>query len=148
MKDYRWLILIVTASLLLVGLFFSGGMVSEVVVQKALAQYSGQGYGIVTTDELMDMLKNKDFTLINVHVPYQGELPQTDVFIPYDEIDKYLDRLPADKNAKVVLYCRTDRMSTIAAKRLVELGYTNVWEMKGGMQEWRQKGYPILSASF
>lgn len=107
-----------------------------------------QGYGVITTDELINILKSKDFTLVNVHVPYEGELPQTDVFIPYDRIDQFFDRLPADKNAKIVLYCKMGKKSIIAAEQLVKLGYTNVWSMKGGMVEWRQKGCPIINASF
>jgi rhodanese-related sulfurtransferase len=85
----------------------------------------------------------KDFIFINVHVPYEGEIEKTDLFIPYDEIRKNLDKLPADKNAKIVLYCRTDRMSNIAAKTLVNLGYTNVWVLEDGMIEWRKAGYQL-----
>jgi rhodanese-related sulfurtransferase len=70
------------------------------------------------------------------------------VFLPYTEIDRRLDRLPADKNAKIVVYCKTDRMSGIAASRLAELGYTNVRDLKGGMVEWRQNGYRLLNATF
>lgn len=36
-------------------------------------------------------------------------------------------------------------MSAIAAEALVKLGYTNVWNLKEGMAEWRQKGYPLLN---
>lgn len=147
-KKCLWPILIMMAAFFIGGLYFQIGAVPGEAIQKESIQLPGQGYGVVTTDELLNMLKSKDFTLVNVHIPYEGELPQTDVFIPYDEIDKYLDRLPADKNTKIVLYCKTDRMSRIAAERLVELGYTNIWDMKGGMLEWRQKGYPILNASF
>lgn len=147
-KKYLWLILIMMAAFFIGGLLFQIGAVPGEAIQKEPIQLPGQGYGVVTTDELSNMLKSKDYTLVNVHIPYEGELPQTDAFIPYDEIDKYLDRLPTDKNAKIVLYCKTDRMSRIAAERLVELGYTNVWDMKGGMLEWRQKGYPLLNATF
>jgi rhodanese-related sulfurtransferase len=34
-------------------------------------------------------------------------------------------------------------MSSIAAKTLVGLGYTNVWNVSGGMVSWEQAGLPI-----
>ena len=89
------------------------------------------------------MLENKDFTLVNVHIPFEGNLPKTDVSIPYDTIGHNLDKLPDNKAAKIVLYCRSDRMSNIAAAELVKLGYTNIWNLEGGMTAWEQAGLPI-----
>ena len=77
------------------------------------------------------MLGAKDFLLVNVHIPYDGELAGTDLFIPFDQITDQLDKLPQDKSAKLVLYCRSGRMSTEAGRDLVGLGYTNVWELGG-----------------
>jgi rhodanese-related sulfurtransferase len=88
-------------------------------------------------------LKNKDFVLINVHIPFAGNIPDTDLSIPYNELEQNLSQLPADKNEKVVLYCSSGRMSEIAAEELTSLGYTNVWNLKGGMVEWQQAGYPL-----
>jgi rhodanese-related sulfurtransferase len=34
--------------------------------------------------------------------------------------------------------------SAIAARKLVELGYTNIWNLKVGMVEWEDEGYPLL----
>ncbi len=90
------------------------------------------------------MLKQKDFFFVNVHVPYEGEIQNTDVFIPYNEIASNLDKLPKDKNAKIVLYCRSGRMSGIAAQTLIKLGYTNVSHLAGGMIAWEKSGYVII----
>jgi len=98
----------------------------------------------ITAQQLNKMLEEKDFTLINVHIPYDGEIPQTDLFIPYNEIEENADRLPQEKNAKIVIYCRSDRMSNIASMTLVEMGYTNVLNLKGGMRAWKEAGYVLI----
>lgn len=104
---------------------------------------SGGSYQNASVTDLQTMLKSKDFVLVNVHIPFAGNIPDTDLSIPYDEIEQNLSQLPSDKNAKIVLYCRSGRMSEIAAEKLVSLGYTNVWNLKGGMVDWEQAGLEL-----
>ncbi len=103
----------------------------------------GGSYTNISATQLKAMLDKKDFVFINVHIPYEGEIAKTDAFIPYNEIEKNLDELPADKNAKIILYCRSGRMSAMAAETLVRLGYTNVWSMESGMIAWETLGFPL-----
>ena len=104
---------------------------------------AGGSYQNVTPDELNAMLKDKDFVFINVHIPFAGNIANTDLSIPYDQIEQNLSQLPSDKNAKIVLYCRSGRMSAIAAEKLVSLGYTNIWDLEGGMLDWEQAGFDL-----
>ncbi len=104
----------------------------------------GGSYTDISATGLAAMLKNKDFPLINVHIPYEGEIEGTDLFIPFDQIGQNLDKLPADKDARIVLYCRSGSMSAKAARDLVESGYTDVWNLDGGMIAWKQAGFTVL----
>jgi len=105
----------------------------------------GGSYTNVNSQQLDAMFKNKDFVLVNVHIPFAGDIPNTDLSIPYDQIaeSQYLAQLPIDKSSKIVLYCRSGRMSEIAAEELISLGYTNIWNLKDGMVEWEQAGYSL-----
>lgn len=107
---------------------------------------TGGSYQNVAPAELNTMLKSKDFVFVNVHIPFAGNIADTDLSIPYDQIttSENLAQLPTDKNAKIVLYCRSGRMSKIAAEELVKLGYTNIWNLDGGMVEWEQAGFEIM----
>jgi len=104
----------------------------------------GGSYTEITVDELSRLQQgDSEFLLVNTHIPFEGDIPHTDISIPYDEIDQQLAQLPADKDAPIVLYCRSDRMSTIAAERLVSLGYNAVYNVDGGMVAWEQAGYRL-----
>ena len=107
------------------------------------ATVTGGSYQNVNPDVLNAMLKNKDFVFINVHIPFAGNIADTDLSIPYDQIEQNLSQLPLDEDAKIVLYGRSGRMSEIAVEVLVKLGYTNIWNLKGGMVAWEQAGYDI-----
>ncbi len=106
---------------------------------------NGGAYSSVNADELNTMLKNKDFVFINVHIPFEGNIAGTDLSIAYDQINtpENLSQLPDDKNAKIVLYCRSGRMSAIAAEALVSQGYTNIWDLAGGMVDWEAAGFKL-----
>ncbi len=98
----------------------------------------------LTSRELAAMLRRKSFYFVNVHVPYEGEVRDTDAFIVYDKIAENLDQLPKDKNAEIILYCRSGRMSEIAGRELIRLGYTRVRHLAGGMIDWKKNGYEII----
>ena len=90
-----------------------------------------------------ERMKNSEAAVINVHIPYEGEIENTDSFIAYDKIAGD-SSLPKDKNTEILLYCRTGRMSEEAGAVLHEEGYTKVAHLEGGMKAWEAAGHKLV----
>ena len=67
--------------------------------------------------------------MINVYVPYDGEIDGTDLLMPFDDIDT--SALPPDRATPLAVYSRSDTMSAVAVVALAALGYTNNVELDG-----------------
>ena len=63
-------------------------------VPTATIPMNTDGYIGVSGGQLPDMLRERDRVLVDTHVPYEGELPQTDQFIPFVDVAGHLDKLP------------------------------------------------------
>jgi rhodanese-related sulfurtransferase len=102
-----------------------------------------EGFTNLSLAQFQVLMEVKDFPLINVHVPFEGNIPGTDLNIPYDEIAANLDKLPADKDAKMVLYCKSNGMSLSAIEELAALGYSNLFNLDGGFTTWQEAGLAL-----
>lgn len=125
----------------------SGPMLAGAAAQPKDTQATSEesaGFTTLNSAQLAAMLQSKDFFFVNVHIPYEGEIEGTDALIAFDEIADNLDKLPPDKSASIVLYCRSGRMSEIAAEELSRLGYIQVSHLSGGMIDWKKSGYQIM----
>ena len=63
-----------------------------------------------------------------------GHIPDA-ILLPYTQIEQKVEDVILDKNALVLVYCRSGRRSKIASETLSALGYTNVKEF-GGINDW------------
>ena len=103
-----------------------------------------KSYGDISVNQFEKLMDQKDFILINVHIPYQGEIDNTDILVPFNSMDQNKNILPQNKDAKIVVYCMGDHMSYIASEELIKMGYTRVSRLKGGMLTWQQKGRQLV----
>ncbi len=58
-------------------------------------------------------------------------------------VPQWFQELPKDE--PLALICLTSHRSPIAANRLIKAGFTEVYNITGGMMEWRQLGLPICN---
>jgi phage shock protein E len=113
----------------------------------ATVQANGGHWTNVTPDKLASMLEHKDFILLNVKTPYIGEIVGTDLYVPYVDLAARAAELPTDKTAKIVVYCRSGSESAIAAQTLIDLGYSNIDNLDGGMNAWSASGRALVQVN-
>src|ERR1700747_3530987 len=82
------------------------------------------------------------FVLVDVREDNEwanGHLPSA-IHLGKGIIERDIEQLVSDPNAKVILYCGGGFRSAIAAENLQKMGYTNVESMDGGWKGWLEAG--------
>lgn len=101
-------------------------------------------YKNINAQELKRILDSKEkIFLVDVHIPEQAHLTGTDLFVPFDTVADNLGKFPEDKDAKIIVYCRSGNMSEEASAELVKQGYTDVSNLEGGIYAWKAAGYGL-----
>lgn len=104
---------------------------------------TGEAFARLDPDAFADRMQEESAVVINVHIPYEGELEDTDEFIPYDKIVGD-SRLPEEKDTQILLYCRSGRMSEESGAALYKEGYTKLAHLEGGMNAWEHSGRELV----
>ena len=95
-------------------------------------------YRQISADDARDWLaKDAGVLLLDVRTEeeYKAIRIPGSQLLPYEEIEARKGELPADLAAPIIVYCRSGRRSEIAAQTLLDLGYTEVYDL-GGIQDW------------
>ena len=90
----------------------------------------------INYDELLEKLKN-GATLIDTRTKQEfleGHLNGA-ILIPYYEMSRRIENIIPDKNRTIIVYCQNGGRSAKAYEVLKRLGYENVYNLKGGMEE-------------
>lgn len=97
-----------------------------------IAGCNNTSYTNLNPGEFKTLIEDENVFVVDVHIPEQEHIEGTDEIIPYNEIENNLDKLPEDKNTKIIVYCRSGSMSAESSQKLIDLGYKNVYNLDGG----------------
>lgn len=96
-----------------------------------------------TVITLNEKLQAENIQLIDVREQAEfadGRVAQAKAF-PLGELEKRTAEL--DRTKPIYLICRTGRRSLEAQKKLNTLGFSNVINVKGGIEAWKKEGLPF-----
>ena len=89
----------------------------------------------ISYKKMMDMMKNSNINLIDVRSSQEYEEGHLDgaLNIPVYQIDKEIEKFVDNKEDTIILYCSSGYRSKEAKDILENLGYENVYNLKGGL---------------
>jgi rhodanese-related sulfurtransferase len=101
-------------------------------------------YVDVSVQQGKEMIDNGEVFILDVRTQeeYNEGHIMGSILIPVDEFDSRLKELSRDK--KILVYCRTGHRSLTASEKLGNSGFTQLYNMKGGITEWKNAGYDVV----
>lgn len=93
-------------------------------------------YKKITPNEAMEMM-GEDVIILDVRTQAEfdeGHIPNA-MLLPGTEITQRAEEVLPDRDQTILVYCRSGRRSALAAKDLIQLGYTDVLDF-GGILDW------------
>ena len=94
-------------------------------------------YHKISAEEAYEMMASQEVVVVDVRTreEYESGHIENAVLVPNESIGSEMPEALPDKEATLLIYCRSGRRSKDAAQKLLSLGYQNVYDF-GGVIDW------------
>ncbi len=94
-------------------------------------------YNKITAEEAKEMIDTQEVIILDVRTKeeFKEKHIEDALLIPDYELEKLAESKLPDKNKKILVYCRSGNRSKTAARLLIDMGYTDVYDF-GGIINW------------
>ena len=94
-------------------------------------------YHKISVEEAYEMMASQEVVVVDVRTREEHESGHIEnaVLVPNESIGSEMPEALPDKEATLLVYCRSGRRSKEAAQKLLSLGYQNVYDF-GGVIDW------------
>jgi rhodanese-related sulfurtransferase len=132
--------------ILLLFIFISSVSFGQKKLDKLLQKWNKNNVPYISVNELatqetkpilLDAREEKEFKVSHL---------KDAVFVGYTyfTLQKTLEKLPKDKTSKIVVYCSLGIRSEVIAYKLTREGYTNIYNLYGGIFEWKNANFQVI----
>jgi rhodanese-related sulfurtransferase len=122
--------------------FFTIMLASILLLTGCAGAGTAAAYAKISALEAKEIIESGDsYILLDVRTQeeYDSGHIEGSILLPYTEIEQLAPEKLPDKDATILVYCRSGRRSAIASQALADMGYTHVSDM-GGIQDWPYGG--------
>ncbi|WP_298477879.1 rhodanese-like domain-containing protein [uncultured Maribacter sp.] len=132
-------------SIIFLMLLFSYVSQGQSKLEKTLKLYNSESVPYIYTEELasmeniilLDTRKKNEYTVSHL---------KNAIWVGYDSFNKKaVSSKVTDKKTPIVVYCSIGVRSENIGELLLEMGYTNVKNLYGGIFEWKNKDQPVFN---
>lgn len=100
---------------------------------------------LVTPDEMQSLIESRDVQLVDVRTEEEFNMGYIEnaqnINFNSPTFDEDVSKL--DKTKPVILYCKSGGRSAKCSKKLLEAGFVQIYELEGGITQWKFKGFDI-----
>ncbi|WP_109302475.1 rhodanese-like domain-containing protein [Aquimarina sp. AU474] len=137
----------------------------QIITVLIYSMFSILAFGQDSLAELLDQYNNESIPYISVDelTGEQGEAILLDareleeynishlksaMHIGYTHFDikKIINQPQIDKDTKIIVYCSLGIRSEDISEKLMQAGYTNVYNLYGGIFEWKNNDHPVINS--
>jgi len=116
-------------------------------LEDLLKKYNDNGVPYITVEELAS--PKTEAIIFDTREPKEFKVSHLEnaVCVGYDNFNiAKVEKLHPNKNKKIVVYCSLGIRSETIGKKLMEAGYTNVYNLYGGIFEWKNKNFIVIDS--
>ena len=117
-------------------------------ISEVLKKYNTESISYISVQELA--IQTTEVVLLDAREPDEFEVSHLKgaIHVGYDDFDiTTITKIIKDKSSKIVVYCSIGVRSENIAEKLKHEGYTNIYNLFGGIFEWKNKENPIYNSS-
>ncbi|CAM1356465.1 rhodanese-like domain-containing protein [Tenacibaculum halocynthiae] len=126
-------------------------------LNELLKKFNTENIPYITSNDLNKLIQqsiistqnNDQIILLDSREPKEYKVSHINnaICVGYDHfnIRETIKKLPVNKNTKIIVYCSLGIRSEDIAEKLKKIGYTNIYNLYGGIFEWKNQGNQVVN---
>lgn len=111
-----------------------------------VVEYKEAHYRSVSAREAQEVIRTFSPLILDVRTAkeYRSARIENALLLPVQELQNRWSELAPHKDDPILIYCATGNRSTVAAKILIDRGFTRIFNLRHGIADWYKNSYPII----
>jgi len=126
-------------------LMTSGFFIAIILLVQDIFDSAFRRHKMVSPGEAVTLMNDDTTVVVDVREPHEfsaGHISNA-LHIPFGKLDERAFELDSSRNNPVLIVCQVGTRSGAACKKLLKQGFTQLHELKGGMQAWQEEKLPV-----